>query len=689
MKRSALIQTGIWTAIFVLLSLNANVYSQMTQVRNLDILRGIHDGTIQVTADPVVAADEIDKIFDGNAYTSPSLSTTDTLSLTLQFDNPVKVNKSTVFTWFAGRWNLETANTLDDMINQTGSYQLLIAGEPCKAFAWDSLMVEGTDAAVVRISFKNPVSNGIFPGEWRLGSETVLTSLVILPNPLKLVPNTSLKLEVKMRDENNNVLDYDLPEPVMWTSGDKTIVTIDEDGTVTAHKKGTVLITAKTQHLQGTTTANILDDFVSEKDDPMTIKVAVVYQDPVVDSTNNKRIHQVWGWADPKQLIGQLVEDFNQMSHGVINFQIVEVHDDDQIFTTIDGQQMSIDTLAYYILTPGKLYGRTTPGTMQYMAEIEGRVKFDYRGMCDAYNFGPKRNNGEINEVWVYSFPFGGMYESQLMGPDAFWWNSPPITDYAPLQKLLSVMGWNYERGIAEAIHSVGHRAESAMWKVYQRWDTQNANPNAWELFTRIDKDVPGKAQVGNVHYPPNGQSDYDYSNTRYVTCYADNWKRYPILLDQNREINCTEWGSTQEGYMKWWFGHFPYFKGVTNGVLNNWWYYVVDYEGAVEKAQQLTVVQDQQNNKPQIPQGYMLEQNYPNPFNPTTTITYSLPIAGQVSIKVFDVLGRQVKTLVDGSEKAGSHQVQLDAGNLASGVYFYRMEASNISMTKKMLLMR
>ncbi|MCD6098959.1 MAG: hypothetical protein J7K33_00090, partial [Candidatus Marinimicrobia bacterium] len=94
---------------------------------------------------------------------------------------------------------------------------------------------------------------------------------------------------------------------------------------------------------------------------------------------------------------------------------------------------------------------------------VEGRVRFDYKGMCDTYNFGEKRNRNEITEVWVYSFPFSGVYESQLIGPGAFWCNSPPITDYDKLEKLLPVMGWNYERGVAEALHSYGHRVESVM----------------------------------------------------------------------------------------------------------------------------------------------------------------------------------------------------------------------------------
>ena len=89
------------------------------------------------------------------------------------------------------------------------------------------------------------------------------------------------------------------------------------------------------------------------------------------------------------------------------------------------------------------------------------------------------------------------------------------------------------------------------------------------------------------------------------------------------------------------------------------------------------------------IPQEYRLEQNYPNPFNPTTAISYSLKNPGNVSLKVIDVLGREVATLIDERKNNGTYLIQFDGSNLPSGVYFYRIEAGNFVETKKMLLMK
>jgi hypothetical protein len=93
--------------------------------------------------------------------------------------------------------------------------------------------------------------------------------------------------------------------------------------------------------------------------------------------------------------------------------------------------------------------------------------------------------------------------------------------------------------------------------------------------------------------------------------------------------------------------------------------------------------------NAVQAPQTYSLEQNYPNPFNPSTTISFTLPQAGQVSLQVYDLQGRLVADLVNGLKDAGSHQITWEASSQASGLYFCRLQAGSFNQVRKMMLVK
>jgi hypothetical protein len=97
------------------------------------------------------------------------------------------------------------------------------------------------------------------------------------------------------------------------------------------------------------------------------------------------------------------------------------------------------------------------------------------------------------------------------------------------------------------------------------------------------------------------------------------------------------------------------------------------------------------------LPSDFSLNQNYPNPFNPSTTISYTLPIHASVSLKIFDAVGRNIATLVNKEQSAGTYEVPFYARNLASGVYFYRLQirqasdgqSGTFTETKKLVLMK
>ena len=89
------------------------------------------------------------------------------------------------------------------------------------------------------------------------------------------------------------------------------------------------------------------------------------------------------------------------------------------------------------------------------------------------------------------------------------------------------------------------------------------------------------------------------------------------------------------------------------------------------------------------VPTSFKLDQNFPNPFNPSTKIRYSIPKASRVTLKIYDILGREVQTLVNEQQAPGQYTVTFNAQNLASGVYFYRISAGNFNEVKKLMLLK
>jgi hypothetical protein len=107
-----------------------------------------------------------------------------------------------------------------------------------------------------------------------------------------------------------------------------------------------------------------------------------------------------------------------------------------------------------------------------------------------------------------------------------------------------------------------------------------------------------------------------------------------------------------------------------------------VDFDGTYSYSDIVQVTYD-------VPSTFVLNQNFPNPFNPSTSITYFVPKESFVTIKIYDFLGREVKTLVNNFLSTGSYEILFDASDLTSGTYFYTMIAENYSNTKKMIILK
>jgi len=173
-------------------------------------------------------------------------------------------------------------------------------------------------------------------------------------------------------------------------------------------------------------------------------------------------------------------------------------------------------------------------------------------------------------------------------------------------------------------------------------------------LYSPDSISVYSKGQVGQVYKFGIGGSDNEGGTGGYGNNHLDN-----IVDAASTYILQPQWGSINPAFYNAW-----------------------DYDNRRPKP--LGV-----NEGRTLPLVYKLEQNYPNPFNPSTKIEFSIPKQSNVTLKVYDILGQEVTTLVSENMKAGVHSVTFDALRLATGVYFYRLEAGNFVSTRKMILMK
>lgn len=308
---------------------------------------------------------------------------------------------------------------------------------------------------------------------------------------------------------------------------------------------------------------------------PITVRVLVLNYDPIIEAEGGKRLHEVFGWNDPRKLAEGYIADLREVSRGGVVHRIVEWRDLDEWPKKVDGFRYTDQTFLEA--------WRTRKG-------FHSPDEADYAAMLSSQRAIREVEAGRVDEVWIFGGPYFGYWESAMVGPEAFFINGG-VYDRIPSKVRFAVMGFNYERGVAEMIHNLCHRTENHMKRVFGSWN-QGTPQHLWDRFSAYELTSPGHAAVGNCHFPPNGEKDYDYANPRSVWSYADDWLDYPNLTGKRTLVNCETWGGPdyQRNYLKWWFRRLPNAPGVdATGRQNNWWKYIYrfndfDERGLVKK---------------------------------------------------------------------------------------------------------
>ena len=220
----------------------------------------------------------------------------------------------------------------------------------------------------------------------------------------------------------------------------------------------------------------------------------------------------------------------------------------------------------------------------QYVAHLRSGTGWhdpdeaDYRRTFQEYSILPRIGSRAVDEVWFFGGPYFGYHEAAMAGPGAFDINGGVFHDVA-VARPFAIMGFNYERGVAEMLENLCHRVEATLSRVHGGWQV-GVLEHDWARFA-ANQSQSGTAAVGSCHWPPNATAEYDFANPRTVSSTADDWLTYPRLTGRHEPVNRENWGGPDyaRNYFRWWFSHLPRAEGTAaGGRSTNWWRYVFEF---------------------------------------------------------------------------------------------------------------
>jgi hypothetical protein len=292
---------------------------------------------------------------------------------------------------------------------------------------------------------------------------------------------------------------------------------------------------------------------------PVTRKVLMITHNPILRSKAGRSVKEYFGWNDSNALAQKYIEDVRFASYGFSNYVIAD----------------RLEINGYPLKRDGFRYDEASYLRAWETRQFHDPDGVDYLQLVREFHLIERIDGGEIDEVWLFGHPYGGYWESIMAGPGAFWCNAPALEGTQHCSRRFVIMGFNFERGVGEMLEDLGHRAESILYKVFER---TKGDSNLFEIFTRYDLKHPGRAEVGNVHFAPNSVRDYDWGNPRPVMSREHVWYNYPDLTGDPRVVDCRLWGNGDiRLHHLWWLRHFPHLKGESGGIAHNWWQYVID----------------------------------------------------------------------------------------------------------------
>ncbi len=542
-----------------LLGFPATLHSQTDQ---LDVAWALNHGQATVTNSPLDIG-RSENIFDGDTDTLARTAAVNPMVVTLSFATPKQLARSRV--WFLGdenSWRVETADSVADLDSMSGTFQVALDWTTAAQNTWqDRTFGTPRSCRAVRLKLNRLTRDDyVHLNEWQLfllDRPFAVTSLRKTNAVARLTWNSSPGQWYAVESS---------PDFSHWTNAG-------------FQKAADVSTEFQSPTPPGNRRFFRVRKALPEERPNLTRRVLVLNIDPILEAHGNQRLHEYLGWNDPHALTTNYFAALTAASGGYVNWQVAAWVDLDLWPQKHDGFQYT-DTTYLQCWADSETYPWHDPDSADYEPILD--LPLTALGNRTAHQIAAA---GEVDEIIWWAGPYLGFFESRMVGSTAYWCNAPELVRTSPLYV---VMCLNPERGVAEALHSFGHRCESILEHVYGSWSGTAQVNHLWDRFTRV-----GPAQgvsvagCGNVHFPPNASNDYEYSVFTPVNSEADEWLTFPNFSGSPASVSAATWGGPdyQGNFLRWWFTRFPKAPGryvdpansINNGKLNNWWSYVVD----------------------------------------------------------------------------------------------------------------
>lgn len=334
------------------------------------------------------------------------------------------------------------------------------------------------------------------------------------------------------------------------------------------------------------------------------LKVLVIEQNPTLESLGISAAEKLGQLEDLELVVDEMIEDIEYSSHGNVEVDIVgyEIFDEfvtsNQLITLADGSKSyTLDEETWLDMMNGGWRKYWTNKGVQRL----GQYQYDYEHLIETFDLIERRNAGEFDQVWLVGVDPLNPYETIMVGNNAYWVNGREMEkdcdNFLIMTLYVSRRDANFE--------CYGHFAENVMRKVFGRtYNSYEPNQieinsekdleelNLWERFCLTEYSTNGTyASVGNIHFSPNSEYDYDWLNSDYVESDWIDWRdNYPNLTGETITTNYKAWSPKGDkntvcrDHHRWWFSLFPHIEGRTeDGYSHNWWDYLVTLDFVVD----------------------------------------------------------------------------------------------------------